>query len=78
MTLQSTLTAQPAALSPEAAPEQLVEKLARDGRAAQRVLAKLTDVEKAAALRAAATALREAEGAILEANAQDIAAGEAK
>ncbi|MFT4057561.1 MAG: glutamate-5-semialdehyde dehydrogenase, partial [Novosphingobium sp.] len=46
--------------------------------AAQRVLAKLTDAEKAAALRAAATALREAEGAILEANAKDIAAGEAK
>jgi glutamate-5-semialdehyde dehydrogenase len=74
MTLQSTLTAEPAALSPEA----LVEQLARDGRAAQRVLAKLTDADKAAALRAAATALREAEGEILEANAKDIAAGEAK
>jgi glutamate-5-semialdehyde dehydrogenase len=74
MTLQSTLTAEPAALSPEA----LVEQLARDGRAAQRVLAKLTDADKAASLRAAATALREAEGEILEANAKDIAAGEAK
>lgn len=74
MTLQSTLIAEPAALSPEA----LVEQLARDGRAAQRVLAKLTDADKAAALRAAATALREAEGEILEANAKDIAAGEAK
>ncbi|PNU01692.1 glutamate-5-semialdehyde dehydrogenase [Novosphingobium guangzhouense] len=74
MTLQSTLTAQPAALSPEA----LVEQLAREGRAAQRVLAKLTDADKAAALRAAATALREAQGDILEANAKDIAAGEAK
>lgn len=74
MTLQSTLIAEPAALSPEA----LVEQLARDGRAAQRVLAKLTNADKAAALRAAATALREAEGEILEANAKDIAAGEAK
>lgn len=74
MTLQSTLIAEPAALSPEA----LVEQLARDGRAAQRVLAKLTDADKAAALRAAATALREAEGEILEANAKDIAAGETK
>ncbi|MGF7154077.1 glutamate-5-semialdehyde dehydrogenase [Novosphingobium gossypii] len=74
MTLQSTLTAEPAALSPEA----LVEQLAREGRAAQRVLARLADAEKAAALRAAATALREAEGEILAANARDIAAGEAK
>ncbi|WP_232493804.1 glutamate-5-semialdehyde dehydrogenase [Novosphingobium kaempferiae] len=74
MTEQSTLIAEPAALSPEA----LVEQLARDGRAAQRVLAKLTDAEKAGALRAAATALRDAEGEILAANAQDIAAGEAK
>lgn len=74
MTEQSTLIAEPAALSPEA----LVEQLARDGRAAQRALAKLTDAEKAEALRAAATALREAEGEILAANAQDIAAGEAK
>lgn len=59
-------------------PEALVEQLARDGRAAQRVLARLSDAEKAAALRAAAAALRRAEGDILAANARDIAAGEEK
>jgi glutamate-5-semialdehyde dehydrogenase len=74
MNLQTTLAADPASLSPEA----LVAQLARDGRAAQRVLARLTDAQKAAALHAAATALRAAKGEILAANAQDIAAGEAK
>ncbi|MFS0849075.1 glutamate-5-semialdehyde dehydrogenase [Novosphingobium panipatense] len=59
-------------------PEALVEQLARDGRAAQRVLARLSDAERAAALRAAAAALRRAEGDILAANARDIAAGEEK
>ncbi|GGC04551.1 gamma-glutamyl phosphate reductase [Novosphingobium endophyticum] len=59
-------------------PEALVERLARDGRAAQRVLARLTDEQKAAALRAAAAALRDSEAPILEANALDLAAGEAK
>ncbi|GFE75833.1 gamma-glutamyl phosphate reductase [Novosphingobium sp. TCA1] len=56
----------------------LVARLAADGRAAQRALARLTDAQKANALRAAAAALRAAQPAILEANAQDIAAGEAK
>jgi glutamate-5-semialdehyde dehydrogenase len=56
----------------------LVERLARAGRAAQRVLARLSDAEKAAALKLAAQALRDAEGAILAANAQDVAAGEAR
>ncbi|WP_159980076.1 MULTISPECIES: glutamate-5-semialdehyde dehydrogenase [unclassified Novosphingobium] len=74
MNLQTSLSADPAAISPEA----LVEQLARDGRAAQRVLARLSDADKAGALRAAAKALRAAEGEILAANAQDIAAGEAK
>jgi glutamate-5-semialdehyde dehydrogenase len=74
MNLQTTLAADPASLSPEA----LVAQLAHDGRAAQRVLARLTDAQKAAALHAAATALRAAKGEILAANAQDIAAGEAK
>ncbi|MCJ2179849.1 glutamate-5-semialdehyde dehydrogenase [Novosphingobium album (ex Hu et al. 2023)] len=59
-------------------PEDLVARLARDGRAAQRVLARLTGAQKADALRAAAAALRAAGPAILEANAHDIAAGEAK
>jgi glutamate-5-semialdehyde dehydrogenase len=58
-------------------PEALIERLARAGRAAQRTLARLPSERKAAALIAAATALREAEGEILAANAQDLAAGEA-
>jgi glutamate-5-semialdehyde dehydrogenase len=59
------------------APEALVALLAAAGRAAQRQLALLGDGEKAEALRAAAKALREAEGEILAANARDLAAGEA-
>lgn len=59
-------------------PEALVERLAREGRAAQRVLARLSDAEKRDALRSAAASLRADEPAILEANAKDIAAGESK
>lgn len=59
-------------------PEALVAALAADGRAAQRVLARMSDAQKAEALRAAAAALRADEASILEANAKDIAAGEAK
>lgn len=55
----------------------LVERLAREGRAAQRALARMADADKAAALRHAATALREDEDAILAANALDLAQGEA-
>ncbi|KLI64771.1 glutamate-5-semialdehyde dehydrogenase [Aurantiacibacter marinus] len=58
-------------------PESLVKELARNGRAAQRILARASDAEKSAALRAAATAIRRAKGGILEANAKDVAAGEA-
>ena len=58
-------------------PEALVVRLARAGRAAQLRLARLSDAEKTQALLAAAEALREAEGEILAANAQDLAAGEA-
>jgi len=58
-------------------PEALVERLARAGRAAQRVLARMPDAAKAQALHAAAQALRAAGPDILEANARDIAAGEA-
>lgn len=57
--------------------DQLVERLARAGRAAQRELVKLDSPARAAALRAAAQALRDAEREILAANAQDLAAGEA-
>jgi glutamate-5-semialdehyde dehydrogenase len=58
-------------------PEALVARLADAGRAAQRSLALLSDADKAAALRAAAQALRDAEGEVLAANARDLAAGEA-
>ncbi|MFC0206262.1 glutamate-5-semialdehyde dehydrogenase [Novosphingobium soli] len=74
MTVQTPVRPDPDSLAPEA----LVEHLARDGRAAQRVLARLADEEKAAALKAAAEALRAAEAEILAANAQDMAAGEEK
>ncbi|MFM5929389.1 MAG: glutamate-5-semialdehyde dehydrogenase [Novosphingobium sp.] len=59
-------------------PEMLVHRLARAGRAAQRVLARSSDAQKADGLRAAARALRESESAILAGNAEDIAAGEAR
>lgn len=77
MNVLTTLAAdnQPAG---DESPEALVARLAAAGRAAQRVLARLTDVRKAEALRAAAGMLRAAERDILEANAQDIAAAEAK
>lgn len=55
----------------------LVERLARDGRAAQRQLARMADADKAAALRHAADALRQDEADILAANALDLAQGEA-
>ena len=58
-------------------PDQLVERMAHAGRAAQRELVRLDSPARATALRAAAQALRDAEGDILEANARDIAAGEA-
>ncbi|MET0370175.1 MAG: aldehyde dehydrogenase family protein, partial [Sphingobium sp.] len=57
-------------------PEVLIERLARAGRIAQRQLAQIPDAMKAAALRAAAQALRDDAPAILAANARDVAAGE--
>lgn len=63
---------------PAESPEELVARLARDGRAAQRVLARMSDAAKAAALRAAAQALRDNQADVLAANAQDLAAGEAR
>ncbi len=62
---------------PGETPEALIERLARAGRAAQRELARLDDAAKAAALHAAAAALRAAEPEILADNARDVAAGEA-
>jgi glutamate-5-semialdehyde dehydrogenase len=58
-------------------PTALVERLARAGRAAQVQLARLSDAQKAQALRSAAQALRDAAPEVLAANARDIAAGEA-
>ena len=54
-------------------PSELIARLAVAARAAQRVLAQLDSATKAAALRAAAVSLRGAEGAILAANARDMA-----
>ena len=59
-------------------PAVLIEQLARKGRAAQRVLAAMPSDAKAAALMKAAAALRADKDAILAANAQDLAEGEAR
>lgn len=53
----------------------LIARMASDGRAAQRVLARMSPADKEAALLRAAAELRGAEDAILRANAQDMAAG---
>ncbi len=57
--------------------EQLIHDMAHNARAAQRMLARQSDAEKACALRYVATALRANTSDILAANAQDMAAGEA-
>jgi glutamate-5-semialdehyde dehydrogenase len=59
-------------------PQELVAGLARAARAAQIELARLSSEQKAQGLIAAAAALRAAEPKILAANAQDVAAGEAR
>ncbi len=59
------------------APEALIERLGTAGRIAQRALARMSSDAKAVALEAAAQALRDDEPAILEANARDVARGEA-
>jgi glutamate-5-semialdehyde dehydrogenase len=56
--------------------DALVAGLAHAGRAAQRVLARMDEAGKAAALLSAGAALRAASARILEANALDYAAGE--
>jgi len=56
----------------------LVEGLAIKGRAAQRKLAALSSAAKADALMQSAAAIREDSAAILSANAQDVADGEAR
>jgi glutamate-5-semialdehyde dehydrogenase len=57
--------------------DELVTDLARNGRAAQRVLAGMSDAEKSAALHAAAAALRAHADTVLAANAVDLATGAA-
>ncbi len=55
----------------------MVEDLARAGRRAQRKLARMSDADKARALRSAAVALRAHAPDILAENAKDVAAGQA-
>lgn len=62
----------------DTAPEQCVADLARDARTAQRALAQMSSAERAAALKLAAAQIRADAEKILSANAQDIAAGEAR
>ncbi|MEE4317737.1 MAG: glutamate-5-semialdehyde dehydrogenase [Erythrobacter sp.] len=59
-------------------PESLVGALARQARAAQRGLAAMSSEARAAALHRAADRLEAESPAILEANAKDLAAGEAR
>lgn len=63
---------------PQLDAEGLVADLARAGHKAQRILARMDDAAKAAALRSAAVALRRHGERILAANAQDVAAGAAR
>lgn len=75
------MTQMTANLAPETAaadPEALVHSLARAARRAQRQLAAMPSAARAAALHRAADALRAATPAVLAANAQDLAAGEAR
>ncbi len=71
------MTAQTATLAPSESPEALVARLARAGRAAQAVLARLDSPAKARALHAAAQALRDDAAQVLAANAGDLVRGEA-
>ncbi len=58
--------------------DALVADLARAGRKAQRVLARMDDAAKAEGLRSAAAGLRREGERLIAANAKDIAAGEAR
>ncbi|WP_174285073.1 glutamate-5-semialdehyde dehydrogenase [Sphingomonas bacterium] len=62
---------------PSAPPDVLIAAMARRARAASRMLAGLSSAQKAAALRAAASAMRAGTGAICAANADDMAAASA-
>ena len=56
---------------------ELIDRMAHAGRAAQRELAGMDSSQRARALTAAATALRDHAASILAANGEDVAAGEA-
>jgi len=78
MTVQTVpRAAQKRETQPIETPTALVERLARAGRVAQVELARLSDAQKAAALRSAAVSLRDATPDVLAANARDMAAAEA-
>ncbi len=72
MTVQTQIA--PAPVEPVA---DLITRIGAAGRAAQRQLARLSDADKTAALRAAAESIRAAEAEILAANRADVEAGEA-
>ena len=59
-------------------PDDLILQIAQRARAAQKVLAAISDVDKAAALRMAAIAIRQAEAIILAANMRDVRAAQDK
>jgi len=78
MTIQTAPQETPTRVPPEIeTPTALVDRLARAGRVAQTQLARLSDAQKADALRSAAQALRDAAPEVLAANARDMAAGAA-
>jgi len=76
-TLSRSPSSQTPAFSSPADYDALVADLGRAGREAQRKLALMDDAAKGEALRCAARSLRQAGSEILEANARDVAAGEA-
>ena len=71
--MSNTAVPAPPLVAPPSIDQQVVA-LARVGRIAQRVLARMDDAAKAAALRSAAAALRNASAEILSANARDMSA----
>jgi glutamate-5-semialdehyde dehydrogenase len=73
-----TNTATQTLRSDSADPEALVAAMARNARVAQRQLAAMTSAARAAALHRAADRLEASADAVLEANAKDLAAGEAR
>lgn len=73
-----TNTATQTLRSDSADPEALVAAMARNARVAQRQLAAMTSAARAAALHRAADRLEASADAVLEANAKDLAAGDAR